>query len=47
MKKKELIDEAPEVTTNIALLDASFGQEDLNKTVAKINEIIEYINEHQ
>lgn len=43
-KVEEKVEEIAVVKTHINPLSASFGQEDLNKMVDKINEIILHLN---
>lgn len=44
LKTEEEIVEIPTPKKEIGMLSASFGQEDLNKMVDKINEIILHMN---
>ena len=44
-KKKEVVEEVvEEVVVKVAPLELSFPREDLNVLVAKLNEVIAYIN---
>lgn len=44
MKKKVETEVVEETTTEITSFDQTFQNEDLNKLVAKLNEIISYLN---